>query len=420
MKPAIRINGLGKKYRITQGTPQGSYRTLRESLVEMAAASFRRLRRSRTESDQMEDFWALRDVTFEVQPGAVVGIIGRNGAGKSTLLKILSRITTPTTGRVEIGGRVGSLLEVGTGFHPELTGRENVYLNGSILGMSKREIDRRFDEIIAFAEIDKFLDTPVKRYSSGMYVRLAFAVAAHLDPEILIVDEVLAVGDAAFQRKCLLAMKEVSHAGRTVLLVSHNMAAITALCDRCIVVTNGTVTIDSGPENAIRQYLQQSPASDLLEVVFDTHVARKGARMTRAYLSSQSEHSCRTIQSNDPLVINVQFRTEGESIRPVLGIVIKDIYGGALFGNNNRIVPGYDFDLADNGMLSCKFDRLPLLPGTYLIDLYLGDSHQDLHVVTEALSFDVGESDVFGSGKLPPRISGPFICPATWSLRRGS
>src|ERR1700678_4326901 len=216
MKPAIRVDNLSKQYRIGTGG-RGASRTLTESLVDGASAMWRGLS-GRGGRDETEEFWALNDVSFEVQPGEVVGIIGRNGAGKSTLLKILSRITRPTKGRVEINGRVGSLLEVGTGFHPELTGRENIFLNGSILGMSRKEIELKFDEIVAFAEIEKFLDTPVKRYSSGMYIRLAFAVAAHLEPDILIVDEVLAVGDTAFQKKCLGKMEEVSKKqGRTVL-----------------------------------------------------------------------------------------------------------------------------------------------------------------------------------------------------------
>ncbi|HUR52967.1 MAG TPA: ABC transporter ATP-binding protein, partial [Gemmataceae bacterium] len=226
MTPAVRVEGLGKRYRLAHGQERAQYRTLRDSLAEFAKSPFRK-------RGTVEEFWALDDVSFEVQPGEVVGIIGRNGAGKSTLLKVLSRITKPTTGRVEINGRVGSLLEVGTGFHPELTGRENIYLNGSILGMSRREIAAKFDEIVAFAEVEKFLDTPVKRYSSGMYVRLAFAVAAHLEPEILIVDEVLAVGDAEFQKKCLGKMGSLTaNEGRTILFVSHQLGAIAQLCGK--------------------------------------------------------------------------------------------------------------------------------------------------------------------------------------------
>jgi lipopolysaccharide transport system ATP-binding protein len=267
MKPAIQVSNLSKKYQI--GSRQNIfYRTLRESLVESAAAPLRHLTRifSRAPHNiacrQSEtDFWALKEVSFEVQPGEMVGIIGRNGAGKSTLLKILSRITEPTGGRVEMRGRVASLLEVGTGFHAELTGRENIFLNGSILGMSRHEIQKKFDEIVAFSEIEQFLDTPVKRYSSGMYVRLAFAVAAHLEPEILIVDEVLAVGDGSFQKKCLSKMEDVGHEGRTVLFVSHNMTAVTRVCPRAILLEEGHVKVDDISHRVVADYLR--PASQL-------------------------------------------------------------------------------------------------------------------------------------------------------------
>jgi len=250
---AIRVEGLSKRYRIQQGA-RARYGTLRDALVEAVRAPFRR-RSSPGSAGNDSCIWALKDVSFEVKRGEVVGIIGRNGAGKTTLLKILSRITEPTEGWAEVRGRVGSLLEVGTGFHPELTGRENIYLNGAILGMRKAEIDRKFDEIVAFAEIEKFIDTPVKFYSSGMYVRLAFAVAAHLDPEILLVDEVLAVGDAAFQKKCLGKMGEVAAGGRTVFFVSHNMAAISSLCKRAFLLDKGVVQMDGQSERVISTYL---------------------------------------------------------------------------------------------------------------------------------------------------------------------
>ncbi len=236
---AVRVEGLSKEYRL--GGPRERYSTLRDRLNKLASAPFRALRGRRERSEQDGLFWALKDVSFEVKRGEVVGIIGRNGAGKSTLLKILSRITEPTEGEVDISGRVGSLLEVGTGFHPELTGRENVYLNGAILGMRQAEIARKFDEIVAFAEVEKFVDTPVKHYSSGMYMRLAFAVAAHLEPEILIVDEVLAVGDMEFQKKCLGKMGEVARGGRTVLFVSHNMGAVQNLCTQGVLLDSGRV-----------------------------------------------------------------------------------------------------------------------------------------------------------------------------------
>ena len=258
---AIRVENLGKMYRI--GHAQQRHDTLRDALVDGLWPRIERIirinnSRNSCNSWQEDTIWALKDVSFEVQRGEVVGIIGRNGAGKSTLLKILSRITEPTEGRVEMYGRVGSLLEVGTGFHPELTGRENIYLSGAILGMKKAEIDRRFDEIVAFAEIEKFLDTPVKRYSSGMYVRLAFAVAAHLEPEILLVDEVLAVGDAAFQKKCLGKMGDVAHEGRTVLFVSHNMRAITSLCAYTGLLAQGHLDSFGSTESVVARYLKDS------------------------------------------------------------------------------------------------------------------------------------------------------------------
>jgi len=253
---AIRVENLGKLYRVGR---REAYKTLRDSIAYAASAPFRRLMARGADSDNAGPnyFWALKNVSFEVEPGEVLGIIGRNGSGKSTLLKILSRITDPTTGSVELHGRVGSLLEVGTGFHPELTGRENIYLSGSILGMRKKEIDDKFDEIVKFSEIEKFLDTPVKRYSSGMYVRLAFAVAAHLEPEILLVDEVLAVGDASFQKKCLNKMHNVGKEGRTVLFVSHNMQAISRLCSRAILLDGGQLQKD-GPTHQVVGFYRRS------------------------------------------------------------------------------------------------------------------------------------------------------------------
>jgi len=252
---AIKVENLGKLYRIGQIV---GYGTLRESLMNIAYAPFRRLRQHQSTSHESNYIWALKDVSFEVKRGEAVGIIGRNGSGKTTILKILSRITAPTEGYAEVHGRVGSLLEVGTGFHPELTGRENIYLNGAILGMKRDEVKLRFDEIVAFSEIEKFLDTPVKRYSSGMYIRLAFAVAAHLEPEILIVDEVLSVGDAAFQKKCLGKMKDVTHEGRTVLFVSHSMPTIENLCKRAVWIDQGHIVRDGLTLEVVANYIDET------------------------------------------------------------------------------------------------------------------------------------------------------------------
>jgi lipopolysaccharide transport system ATP-binding protein len=254
MKPIIKVNGVSKQYRI--GSMQASYGTFREALVDALSISLKKSRERR--QSQHKTIWALKDINLEVNPGEVVGIIGRNGAGKSTLLKILSRVTEPTAGRVELYGRIGSLLEVGTGFHPELTGRENVFLNGTILGMRRAEIERNFDRIVAFSEIEPFIDTPVKRYSSGMYLRLAFSVAAHLNPEILIIDEVLAVGDADFQRKCFNKMQELRKDGRTILFVSHNMATVTRLCKRLIYLDAGVVVDDGEPFEVSSRYMESS------------------------------------------------------------------------------------------------------------------------------------------------------------------
>ena len=268
----IRVEGLGKQYHI--GGKQERYKTLRDTLTDVLMSPFRRagmlLRGHASGAAELDEtIWALKDVSFEVKRGEVVGIIGRNGAGKSTLLKILSRITEPTTGRIEIHGRVGSLLEVGTGFHPELTGRENIYLNGAILGMARIEIERKFDEIVAFAEVEKFIDTPVKHYSSGMYLRLAFAVAAHLEPEILVVDEVLAVGDAAFQKKCLGKMGEVSREGRTVLFVSHNMFSLQNLCTKGLLLESGEKKLEDSITTVIGKYLD-SEGNQTRKVCWDS------------------------------------------------------------------------------------------------------------------------------------------------------
>jgi lipopolysaccharide transport system ATP-binding protein len=262
MEPLLSVERLGKRYRLRHRADPAGYSTLRDTISGALAAPFRRGNGTRAVATTTDDFWALRDVTFDVAAGDVVGIIGRNGAGKSTLLKILSRITEPTAGRVTLRGRVASLLEVGTGFHPELTGRENIFLNGAILGMTRQEIRRNFDSIVAFAEVERFLDTPVKRYSSGMYVRLAFAVAAHLEPDILVIDEVLAVGDAEFQKKSLGKMRDVGRGGRTVLFVSHNMAAVQALCSSALWLERGNVAASGATPAVINQYLQGATPVD--------------------------------------------------------------------------------------------------------------------------------------------------------------
>lgn len=323
MKPAIRVENLGKRYRVNHAAPRGRYRTLRESLVDAATAPLRRFRNGGNDGIT-EDFWALKDVNFEVQPGEVVGIIGRNGAGKSTLLKILSRITEPTDGEVRLHGRIASLLEVGTGFHPELTGRENIYLNGSILGMDRHEISQRFDEIVAFAEIERFLDTPVKRYSSGMYVRLAFAVAAHLEPELLIIDEVLAVGDSEFQSKCLGKMKSIGRSGRTVLFVSHNLHAVMELTQKAVLLEKGRIVafgesssivrryLDTGGENVAEWTRPSGDSNNSLAIITKVQCLNSSGESTAAFCSDESVIIEIEIECQEQITAQLAFRVNTE------------------------------------------------------------------------------------------------------------
>jgi len=306
MKEIVRVENLSKEYII--GAREAAYDTLRESIVQTMRAPLSRLR-GRNGKGNSETIWALKNVSFKVDPGEVVGIIGRNGAGKSTLLKVLSRITEPTTGRAELYGRVASLLEVGTGFHPELTGRENMYLNGAILGMKKTEIDRKFDQIVAFSELEKFLDTPVKRYSSGMYMRLAFAVASHLEPEILIVDEVLAVGDAQFQKKCLGRMSTVASEGRTVLFVSHNMTAVKSLCGRAIWLDDGKIVEAGDTERVVLNYLQKGVRATLEQTWDDPATApgNEKIRIHSARVRRLAPREDQEITVESPLQLDFEF-----------------------------------------------------------------------------------------------------------------
>ncbi|MGD8815029.1 MAG: ABC transporter ATP-binding protein, partial [Anaerolineales bacterium] len=342
--PAISVKNIGKQYRI--GAPQARYRTFRDSISQTVQAPFRRMRRLlRGEAygakDMEKEFWALKDVNFDVNPGEVIGIIGRNGAGKSTLLKVLSRITEPTEGRAEIRGRIGSLLEVGTGFHHELTGRENIFLNGAILGMRRTEIEERFDRIVAFAEIERFIDTPVKHYSSGMYVRLAFAVAAHLEPEIMLVDEVLAVGDASFQKKCLGKMGEVATEGRTVLFVSHNMGAIVSLCNRCLLIEEGRI-IKDGEVNDVTSYYQSRLYSADDDVSDLRDVERYGsgrAKFTAVKLSYQHADGTplSVMQTGKDTIIEVQIQASSEIRDANVALILYDATGYRLIDVNTAL-----------------------------------------------------------------------------------
>jgi lipopolysaccharide transport system ATP-binding protein len=400
---AVRVENLSKRYRIGQIV---GYSTLRESLMNLAYAPVRRLRktadRSKEKRQKTEDgrqitdvsgppslvssppspvsspsnyIWALKDVSFEVQRGEAVGIIGRNGSGKTTILKILSRITAPTEGYAEVHGRVGSLLEVGTGFHPELTGRENIYLNGAVLGMKKAEVKQKFDEIVAFSEIEKFLDTPVKRYSSGMYVRLAFSVAAHLEPEILIVDEVLAVGDAAFQKKCLGKMSNVASEGRTVLFVSHNMAAVQELCQRAILLREGQIVEDNSARKVVSDYLSaQSDSSSGDMDVSDPSLRRNSLpdsrfRWTRVGVIDFAGRKTGFLRFGEPFEIILQGFAEAELSDVLAGFSIDSVLGIAVF-NSFQIDNGIAGQLpAGKVLFRVRMEPNLLAPGLYTISL---------------------------------------------------
>jgi lipopolysaccharide transport system ATP-binding protein len=363
------------------------------------------LRPRRTGSTQDRDLWALRDVSFDVNHGEVLGVIGRNGAGKSTLLKVLSRITEPSTGYADVYGRVGSLLEVGTGFHPELTGRENIYLNGQILGMSKADIRRRFDEIVAFAELERFLDTPVKRYSSGMYMRLAFSVAAHLEPEVLVVDEVLAVGDVRFQTKCLSKMGEVAGHGRTVLLVSHNMAAITGLCRTALLLDQGRVAACGETEGVVRQYITdvQSGSSGEIGVRGD----RRGigeVRFTRVHYEDDSGGTIEYATAGQPLVIALDYTSTLQQPlnNCLVSIVITDSLGRVLFNCASSVSNPDPVTLEPHGTVRCLIPWLPLSQSRYFVSPFLRVNQEIQDWVDGAATLDVVDADIFGTGRLYP------------------
>ena len=413
----IRAEGLGKQYAL--GRTYDRNRTLRESLVEGASEVLRYLR-ARGKRDEGTEFWALRDVSFEIGAGEAVGLIGGNGAGKSTLLKLLSRITAPTTGRGEIRGRVGSLLEVGTGFHADLTGRENVYLNGAILGMRRREIDRKFDEIVEFAEVERFIDTPVKRYSSGMYLRLAFAVAAHLEPEVLLVDEVLAVGDAAFQKKCLGKMSDVAGEGRTVLFVSHNMDAIQRLCGRALLMESGRLAADGDSREITSLYLaRSSPHTAPGEHIDLLDAQRRGsgeARFVEANYRNPRGGATSHAVPDGPLefdlVIDARTAVSVES----LAVIIYDATGVKLL-NADSITLGETIALdAGRNTVRVALDAVHLLPGQYVVGLYMADhSGSPFDYIHRAFEIELLPSAAPSLGRTPPR-NGYVTC--RFSARR--
>jgi lipopolysaccharide transport system ATP-binding protein len=414
---AIRVENLSKLYHI--GRARERHDTLRDAVVDtLHRLTFQRSNVQRTDE---EHIWALKDVSFEVKRGEVVGVIGRNGAGKSTLLKILSRITEPTSGRAEIHGRVGSLLEVGTGFHPELTGRENVYLSGAILGMRRAEIDCKFDKIVDFSGVEKFMDTPFKRYSSGMRVRLGFAVAAHLDPEILLIDEVLAVGDAAFQRKCLGKMGEVAGEGRTVVFVSHNMAAIENLTNRAIYLDDGTVVDIGGSEEVVSKYLKLFVDEDVPENSVDLTqmqpVKQRGIQVLKTLEIISNGHLTTSVKMGDEIAFYITYSTPKPIQQPRVGIGIESEKGENIVVFGMPIAGAQLSKLSGSGRIICRVGRLPLNQGTYYLKLVLGQLHEKHFEVYERVcKFHILPSDVFSSGKVPDPKWGFLVWSSEWCV----
>jgi lipopolysaccharide transport system ATP-binding protein len=417
MSIVIKAESLGKKYTLHHEQPE-RYTALRDVIARKTKrvakaiiSPFSRGLSSNGNNGKRENLWALRDVSFEIEQGATVGIIGRNGAGKSTLLKILSRITEPTEGRVALKGRVASLLEVGTGFHPELTGRENIYLNGAILGMTKAEIRSKFDEIVDFAEIERFLDTPVKHYSSGMYMRLAFAVAAHLQPEILLVDEVLAVGDAHFQAKCLGKMSSVASDGRTILFVSHNMAAIQNLCTYSMLLNGGRVVSFGRTSEVVKAYADGLDAGNHHNLQgLESREGLGGVKFTRVEVVSDGGERLGSAVSGQPVEIILHYRSQKRDPlkNPRIGIVFHDSFGNPLFVCSTEMTPETNFTLPSNGTICCYIPRLPVGAGKYLLNLFFEVNHVVQDWVRQQVALYVEDGDFFGGGK---------NCPAGWEGR---
>jgi len=422
MAPIIEVRDLAKEYRI--GYQEHHSETFREMITRKIKSPLRVFQNnsSKSEIDEKPHFWALKDINFDIAEGEVVGIVGGNGAGKSTLLKILARITYPARGSVHIRGRIASLLEVGTGFHPELTGRENIYLNGATLGMRKAEIASKFDEIIAFSEVEQFLDTPVKRYSSGMYVRLAFAVAAHLNPEILVVDEVLAVGDMAFQKKCLGKMSEVSHTGRTVLFVSHNMAAVENLCHRGIVLEKGKKVFDGSSKEAIQYYVNYATGnwSKIQHVVeFEEMPNRRsspvGRLLQKAELFTDND---RPLHEGLPLGARLKIKLHFDLPRLTdsfeVGIGFNNNLGQRVFTAHSCLEPERTPGMKSGRQIfTCDIPSFTLVPGDYNTFLWLDISNTKADSIEDAIRITVIESDFFGTGKVP---RGAFVLPQRWQL----
>lgn len=426
--PIISVENLGKRYTLSHQQPD-QYTALRDVIAGGVSSLARRLCRpflpglSKDDATpSSEDFWALKDVNFQVQPGERLGIIGRNGAGKSTLLKILSRITEPTTGSIRIRGRVASLLEVGTGFHPELTGRENIFLNGAILGMQREEIRRKFDQIVDFAEIERFLDTPVKRYSSGMYVRLAFAVAAHLEPEVLVVDEVLAVGDAGFQKKCLGKMEAMAQGeGRTVLFVSHQMQAIQSICNNALILKNGELDFHGPTQEALDRYLLTPGSRTELRVSLHDLPRSGGDQLAikEAWVENAAGKLVKEVFCGEKIRISYRFEANRRLVDPGFGFSIDTSLGVRLSTYGNYIEEPEPLDSVQFGTVSFTLPKNMLLPGRYLINFGLSERRKtSIDYVQGALELTVLPSDVFGTGKGYEASHGFYSMDVSLSLQK--
>jgi len=411
----IKVENLGKRYVIGQ-QKQEKYSTLRDAIASSTKSIIRNVTsRQKTNSNQAE-FWALKDISFEINQGDRIGIVGRNGAGKSTLLKILSRITEPTKGRIKLKGRVASLLEVGTGFHPELTGRENIFLNGTILGMTKLEIKQKFDEIVDFSEVEKFLDTPVKRYSSGMYVRLAFAIAAHLEPEILIVDEVLAVGDAQFQKKCLGKMKDAGKEGRTILFVTHNMAVLPNLCSRGILLDRGDIAVDDTVSEVVNTYLNLLEKASLEDLATRTDRRGKGKiRLTNVEFFVPDNSSVKnTLVTGLP----AKFIFHLSQIKPGLYCVftLYNQYNQPVANFNSMIHSQNDWQNPTGTKISCDIEELLLVPGRYQLNVGIG-CNQEMQDHIEAVAIITVEPGILRGRAITKNSSYGSVClPHIWNF----
>ena len=413
-KPIIEVSGLSKQYRIGH---KESYKTLRETVMNVVSSSARLFKKNGTSEN--DTIWALKDVSFNVDEGEVLGIIGRNGAGKSTLLKILGRITEPTEGEIRIRGKIGSLLEVGTGFHPELTGRENVYLNGAILGMTNADIKRKFDEIVAFAEIEQFLDTPVKRYSSGMYVRLAFAVAAHLEPEILIVDEVLAVGDVQFQERCLGKLEEISaKEGRTVLFVSHNMSAIKSLCSKAILLEKGMHKYFGNAVEVVNNYLKTSQEARTGDLRCRTRTEiHDQVLITDVFVYNLSKHIDSEAETLDDLRITVWYEVFAPIHHIAFEWFIRDIYGTKIAFSSSAPMNRYIFrPVPGRHKMVCTIPKIPLSTGKYTLDVGITVPNIEcIDGVERAGTIIITASDPYKTGVQYQYERAPVFIHAEWS-----